>query len=457
MPHAVCQNRVQNLLRFVLFMASENGVSAYTFAVANHFFNLLKSTNMTDVKENKLSMYRVAEKVLDDHSIVWNTTPAFVTTKTAFSGKIAAIAAASIQQQAVITGIATDKRVLKSTLIDVAAPVAAAVIAYASQTNNNELLEAVNYTHSDLVRTRDDQVAERCQIIHNHATAHLAALADYGITAPVLNALQTSITAYNTKVPMPGAAKQTKKTATINLNNLFKETDVILKLQLDKLMLVYKTSNSDFYNKYVGGREIINLGATHTRLSAQVKNEGGDFLPQATVALLQNNLVIYSGLTDDKGKVQLKKLKPGTYAVKTTKSGYTGKLQTGVLFKAGKSVTRTIVLSQGNAAPANGTATREGDIEPNGLANVDTSGIHTTATTEVGIEATGSVIRVYAAANINDLPGSTFIEVQPGTPVHKTIQQVAAEAGLDETHPVLMVQNTGAAEAHYKFVFTHLE
>lgn len=403
-------------------------------------------------------MYRVAEKLLDDNNIIWNGTPAFVTTKGAFSAKITAIFTATQQQQAIITGISTDKKVLKVSLIDTAAPVAAAVIAYASQTNNNELLDAVNFTHAQLIATRDDMLAGRCQTIHDKANANLVALAAYGITAPVLTTLQNSITAYNTKVPAPGTAKQSKKTATINLRNLFKETDTILKLQLDKLMLPYKSTNSDFYNNYLGAREIIDLGGTHTKLRMFVKGENNLGIQNVTASLIQNNLVIYSLESNVEGKILLIKIKPGTYNLKVQKPGFEAKYEAALKFKAGKEVVRTIVLIPGSSNPANGTAIIEGDVPMGNVpANATPTNINGTPLTRVNIETTTETIRIYASATANGLPGPVFFDVLPGAPVNKLGTTFAQELGFNDTKPFLLVQNLGATPTHYKFTFDNLE
>ena len=162
---------------------------------------------MTDHQENKLSMYRATEQFMDDNSTLWNGIPAIVTTKTAFSAKIAALIAASQQQEVIITGISTDKSVLKNNLVNLVYPIASALTAFASQNNNNELLEQVNYSRKDLLRTKDDIMGQRCQNIHDLANANLAALAGFGITAPVLATLQTAINDYVSKVPAARTAR----------------------------------------------------------------------------------------------------------------------------------------------------------------------------------------------------------------------------------------------------------
>lgn len=446
------ENRENRCTFWFLFL----GVFGFKFA-AESFFKPFKSKTMLDKQENKLSMYRVAEKLLDDNSIIWNGTPGFVISKGLFSGKIVAINTAAAQQQAIITGVSTDKNVLKLSLVDKAAPVAAAIIIYASQNNNNELLEAVNFTHTQLIKTRDDLLGGICQNIHTKATENLLALADFGITAGSLTALQAAITAYSVKVPAPGTAQLTKSTATFNLRKLFKETDVILKMQVDRFVLTFKSSNPDFYTAYQKARVIKDLGATHTKFRVLVQDQDGSPIEGATVSLVQNNLVAYSMVTDGLGKQLLIKIKPGIYTIRAEKTGFVKKEQTGVQFKAGKEVRRTASLVAGASNPNNGTAVREGDVASAFVANVSLEGINGSPTTSILIEATNSPIRVYAASTIVGLPGTVFFDVMAGFPITKSSVELTTQTGMDDSKPFLMVQNIGAAPGHYKFTFNNLQ
>lgn len=345
---------------------------------------------------------------------------------------------------------------LKKALADITAPIAAAAIAYASQTNNNELLDAVNFSQSELLATRDDLLGDRCQNIHTKANDNIAALAAYGITALMLTDMQNAITAYLAKVPAPSTAKLTKKTATLNLSNLFKATDVILKMQLDKLMLQFKTSHPDFYNNYVAARVIIDLGATHTRMAIFVKEQGNSALAGVTAALMQNNLVVYSLTSAADGKIALKKIKPGTYTLKLVKPGFVTKEEEGIQFKAGKEVKRTVTLLPGTSNGSGGTAIREGDVAAGAIAQIEMETLIGTPSTFVNIETT-ETFRVYASATADGLPDTVFFDVSAGTPVTKTSTQIIAETGLSDTKTFLLVQNTGAADGHYKFTFHNLE
>ena len=65
---------------------------------------------MLDIQENKLSMYRATDLVLDNNNSIWTGFTAFADAKMDLSGKITAIQLKEQQQDAIITGISIDKK-----------------------------------------------------------------------------------------------------------------------------------------------------------------------------------------------------------------------------------------------------------------------------------------------------------------------------------------------------------
>ena len=212
---------------------------------------------MTARQENKLNMYRATEKHLNDNAAITAAMLAFQTAFNKFKANIVAIAAAAQQKSAAITGITADKRNLKQALSQAAANVAGVVSAYASAISSEKLRQEMNQSFSLLMRTRDDALAPRCQNIHDKAAANLAALADYGIDAAQLAALQTAITDYSSKTMQPRTAISGRKTVGTNLAALFKDSDDILKNQLDKLIEQFRAAHPDFVQTYESARLII--------------------------------------------------------------------------------------------------------------------------------------------------------------------------------------------------------
>ncbi len=235
---------------------------------------------MNNRQENKLSMMEASIEVLDGNSTLVATVPALVAAKSALVAKTIAIRKANLTQQKTTKGKTTDKGTRKYTLADKAYSTAAAVQAYASVTDNNDLYELVNFSRWKLRQTDDEEIQQVCQLIHDQANAVIASLADYGIDAADLLELQGLINDWSTKSQAPRVAISERKAATASIPTLFKQADSILTKQIDKLMENFITSEPEFYATYHNARRIVNAG--HGPGSGTIQLTG-DIPPGSTV------------------------------------------------------------------------------------------------------------------------------------------------------------------------------
>ena len=209
---------------------------------------------MNAKQEAKLNMFRATQK----------------SAVNSLNAKITSIIATAQQEDLVTKGITIDKAEAKKTLCQLAADVAAPIIAYAAANSNNQLLKEVSFTYSDLFKTKDDQLAPRCKNIHDAAQANLAALGTYGISAATVTILQNTINNYQAKVPDPRNAAAQKVTIRANLKNLIKEADTVLKLQMDKTIVGLKKTHPDFVSTYKSNRVILDPSKTSTSIKGVI-------------------------------------------------------------------------------------------------------------------------------------------------------------------------------------------
>lgn len=214
---------------------------------------------MTDRQENKLSMYATVIQVCNANNAAWSGLTAFANAFTNFSNATQAISDTRITQETITTGIAQDKTALRERMATLAQRVGSAVAAYASVTSNNELRNKVNYTFTDLLRTRDTISADRCRVIYTEANAVVADLTDYGVDATMLTELDAAITAYSAIIVSPRTAISIRKTSTAELKALFKQADDVLKNQMDLLAKMFMDSAPTFYSNYLNARVIVDL------------------------------------------------------------------------------------------------------------------------------------------------------------------------------------------------------
>lgn len=219
---------------------------------------------MNSRQENKLSMYLGEKKILTDYNATWVAIPGFATVVSTFFSKITVIQTTENRQQRTTKGVTTDKKNKKLELIEKMLVVAGGIMSFAQDTADNELFELVNFRPSELEHIGDSLLVDRANLILVTGNTHAANILPKGITAVILGELQTLITEYETLVVGPRDLIVDKKTATEQLVVLFSDTDDLLKNNLDRLMMQFKTTNDDFFRKYFNGREIIDLGTQHT-------------------------------------------------------------------------------------------------------------------------------------------------------------------------------------------------
>lgn len=298
---------------------------------------------MTSRQEAKLNMYHAVITHCDANAGIIAGVTAFTSSLATFKLKVTGIDDTAQLEAEIISGIATDKKVLRTTLSQQAADIAALVFAYAKSTSNNTLAEAVDYSKSELGGLRDDELAPAAQNIHDAANTNLVALAPYGITAPTLTAFQTMITSYTDAVPKPRNAAAQKKTYSATLVTLFEEADAILKDQMDKIVVQFKTSHPDFYSTYKNNRVILDAPVSNSQAAGLIIDAStNDPVFGVTVTVDGQP---YSGNSGPTGEYGVKIPAPGVYTLIFTKTGYQPLQQTNVIISLGQTTTKNVELT----------------------------------------------------------------------------------------------------------------
>ncbi len=289
---------------------------------------------MNAKQEAKLNMFRATQKHCNDFPLIVATVPAFDIASKSLNTKIASIIATAQQEDLITKGITVDKAEAKKTLCQLAVDIAAPVFAFAASSNNNQLMQAVNFSYTTLFRSKDDELAPRCQNIHDAAQTNLAALAAYGITATTVTTLQTTINNYQSKVPDPRNAAAQKATIRTNLEKLIKEADTVLKLQMDKTIVGFKAANPDFVMTYKNNRIIVDPSKTSTTLKGVITSSADNtFIKGATITIEGSTA---KATTNDMGEYEIKPITAGTFNIKIAAPKFKDKDKTSIVIKKGQ-------------------------------------------------------------------------------------------------------------------------
>lgn len=215
---------------------------------------------MNDALENKLTMYKAVESLLDNNTAKLAAITALTPVIIDFKDRITAITEKDTLANTAGAGTAGIKTADEAALISDAVTIASALFALGSATNDDRLKALSKVTKSSLKDLRDTQLATDVTNIKNLADTYAAPLAGYGITAPMIAALETKVANFNISLGARELGSNVSSSAFKQLDVMFKETDTLLKDQMDKIMVIFKNSDPQFYGEYVNSREVIDLG-----------------------------------------------------------------------------------------------------------------------------------------------------------------------------------------------------
>jgi len=219
--------------------------------------------NMRDSLENRFTMFRAVETLLDANTAKTAGMTIFATRLGEFKDAVAAIIEKEENRNNATAGMTADKKAKRDDMIEDAAVIAAKLKTLGSDTNDDRLIQIGDLKRSYLERLRDTQLLPTVQGLVNTADASAAALVAYGVTAVMIADLGTKMSSYNASLGSKELSFNVKGAAYTALLGLFDTASDILKNKLDNLMEGFKKDDNEFYNQYQLAREIKDLGVRH--------------------------------------------------------------------------------------------------------------------------------------------------------------------------------------------------
>lgn len=116
---------------------------------------------------------------------------------------------------------------------------------------------------SALDKLDDDEVEAKGKNVSALATANLAALADYNVTAADVAALDALVTSWGKVKTAPRTAISKRAGQTNKLPQAIADNTSLLRNQLDKQMTKFKRTNPEFYAGYQAARVIVHRRSHH--------------------------------------------------------------------------------------------------------------------------------------------------------------------------------------------------
>lgn len=203
---------------------------------------------------DKKKMYLAVQSVLDSNADIWKGNSSFAMAKAAFNGKLLELNNHLLLEDNNTNDKVVDKSEVGIQLIETTIEISSIVQKYAAESKNDELNVKVNYTKSDLELSRDTILKDVCQSILKLANENIEQLKNYGLNKEKLSAYETLINDFDTLATDPLESVKKKHEERKSVSALMVEIDELIDDSLDKLMTVYKATQTDFYETYRSAR-----------------------------------------------------------------------------------------------------------------------------------------------------------------------------------------------------------
>lgn len=211
--------------------------------------------NKTQTKQYR--MFLATQETLDANSPLWNTIPILLTSKNNLDELIQRVAEVNEKTVSNSKAVTADKSATLNNLTGKTMTISGILQAFAAVTGNIILAGKVKLVKSDIERARETDVEALIAPIISEAHKHIADLADYGLTEDMIVELETSLDDFKVLIGQPRTVRNQAFAAMTLLDELFDAANDVVKNKLDKLMIRFKFTNTEFYSEYERARTIV--------------------------------------------------------------------------------------------------------------------------------------------------------------------------------------------------------
>ncbi len=219
---------------------------------------------MTTKQKNYRGMLRNTVTVIAARPATGADEPIIAALATALEKQITAIDDLDFQQSRGLAGVLAVRDAAFLALAEETVRVAALARGAARQHGRQGLVEDVRLRARDLSVARFDDRLKVCENVAKAVRAELPNLADSAITEPVVAALEARVADAANMLLLPRDVVGAKRAATAGLLVAFRETNRLLKTEIDPLMTAYARTDPVYYERYLAARDIVDRPATRT-------------------------------------------------------------------------------------------------------------------------------------------------------------------------------------------------
>ena len=290
--------------------------------------------HMNNRQESKAAMYYVSRDFLILNEPIVNSLPKGSMLLNSLKVSLNSLTTAKNQQAVNNTGIVIDKNSQKRLIVELSTEIKDKILDYAGLEEVKGISQKINFSKSNLMRSSDSTLIERCFIIETTGREHVAKMEEYHLTIEELDALNAMVKDFEKNITTPRITVTEKSVATKRIEELITEIDAILS-KVDLIVNTQKKIHPIFYNHYQKVRKVVMLQGSSLKVKAHAfdhaSNEGikgvlFEFVPeqnhQQPNATHGRTRPILIKKTANKGSFHVKSIPAGNYTVTISKPGY---------------------------------------------------------------------------------------------------------------------------------------
>ena len=215
---------------------------------------------MNKSESNKLSMFEAVIAVLKENAQKISSFTMLNSLSAEFQSEIEEIMNKDAELKTVFAGKTNAKDDAKENLVEMLVPLANALYVFAKRNGNAEMRFVANVNKTLLLKMRENDLTIKANTIKDYLNSNKSSLGDFLITDEKITTLTTKISEFQKSTDQRDSGFANRVAARESLDKLFDKADDLLNDEMDGLMEVFKTNESDFYNAYQTARVIKDLG-----------------------------------------------------------------------------------------------------------------------------------------------------------------------------------------------------
>lgn len=277
---------------------------------------------MTKFQQGRVNMFEAVLRFLIQNIAIMATRPALQAAFNTYKLKLANLQSTENFYSKVLTGITTDKNVLKQMVAELFSENAGQAHAYAFKEGNNELMKNMDFSEKKLLRMPDGEMTKVCHNILPLIKEYMDKLADYGISNETADTMEKMLLTFEEDKPSPRNAISDRSSFTKSRNQEIPAINKLLRNSIDKLMLKLRKDDPRLYNAYLSNRIVVDIASRETKMTGIISDEVSNKGMQKVEIKAISDENTFTTLSTAKGKYKLKITEPGTYRIVVVHPGY---------------------------------------------------------------------------------------------------------------------------------------